>query len=192
MAIDLAFRKRQVRTLTNKVGVYVLCDLDGIPIYVGQSSDGIRARVNRHLTSARSDIIANRQIDVWEIAFVWAFPCADPMQRNLLEAQLYHYFHPKNALMNGSVPYQPKPALAEAPKPEQVVQVMQDAEIKEKKDAALRLPRQAERYSEIVNHFITVKNSIQIARAMNAHFQRLTRYHGEMMKSAVGEEGDDE
>ena len=65
MAIDLNFRRRAVRTLTNKVGVYVLCDLDQVPIYVGRSSDGIRARVNRHLTSARSDIIANRQIDVW-------------------------------------------------------------------------------------------------------------------------------
>ena len=31
-------------------------------------ADGIRSRVARHLTSARSDIIANRQIDVWEIA----------------------------------------------------------------------------------------------------------------------------
>lgn len=57
MAINLAFRRNAVRSLTNEVGVYVLCDLDQIPIYVGQSSDGIRARVRRHLTSARSDII---------------------------------------------------------------------------------------------------------------------------------------
>ena len=63
-----------MKTLTNAIGVYVLCDLDGVPIYVGQSKDGIRARVRRHLTSARSDIIANRQIDPWEIAFVQAFP----------------------------------------------------------------------------------------------------------------------
>ena len=62
---NLAFRKNALRELTNEIGVYTLCDLDGVPIYVGQSVDGIRARVNRHLTSARSDIIANRQIDVW-------------------------------------------------------------------------------------------------------------------------------
>lgn len=74
MAIDLAFRRKAVRTLANKIGCYVLCDLDQVPIYVGQSVDGIRSRVNRHLTSARSDIIANRQIDVWEIAWVWAYP----------------------------------------------------------------------------------------------------------------------
>ena len=49
-----------MQSLTNEIGVYVLCDLDQAPIYVGQSTDGARARVRRHLTSARSDIIANR------------------------------------------------------------------------------------------------------------------------------------
>jgi hypothetical protein len=63
VAIGLAFRRRAGRTLINRIGCYVLCDLDEVPIYVGQSIDGIRARVNRHLTSARSDIIANRQVD---------------------------------------------------------------------------------------------------------------------------------
>jgi excinuclease UvrABC nuclease subunit len=53
MAIDLPFRRRAVRTLTNDSGCYVLCDLDQVPIYVGQSIDGIRSRANRHLTSAR-------------------------------------------------------------------------------------------------------------------------------------------
>lgn len=66
------FRYDAVSSLPVEKGVYVLCDLDHIPIYVGKSSEGIRKRVQRHLTSARSDIIANRQIDVWEIAWVWA------------------------------------------------------------------------------------------------------------------------
>jgi len=70
MSIDMLYRKRAVRKLPTQIGVYVLCDLDQVPIYVGQSVDGIRSRVARHLTSARSDIIANRQIDVWEIAWV--------------------------------------------------------------------------------------------------------------------------
>jgi hypothetical protein len=73
-----------VRTLTNEIGCYVLCDLDRAPIYVGQSVDGIRSRVNRHLTSARSDIIANRQIDVWEIAWVGAYPVKDKAEIGVL------------------------------------------------------------------------------------------------------------
>jgi hypothetical protein len=35
MAIDLAFRRKAVRTLTNEIGCYVLCDLDQAPIYGG-------------------------------------------------------------------------------------------------------------------------------------------------------------
>jgi Uri superfamily endonuclease len=61
MAIDMAFRRKAVSKLTQAIGVYVLCDLDHVPIYVGQSVEGIRSRVRRHLTSARSDIIANRR-----------------------------------------------------------------------------------------------------------------------------------
>src|SRR5580658_1727045 len=111
MAINLPFRRKAVRTLTNEIGCYVLCDLDQVPIYVGQSVDGIRNRVNRHLTSARSDIIANRQVDVWEIAWVWAYPVADRSEINALEVSLFQAFHSKSALMNGKTPRAPLRAL---------------------------------------------------------------------------------
>lgn len=189
MAIDLAFRRRAVRTLTNSVGCYVLCDLDGVPLYVGQSRDGIRSRVNRHLTSARSDIIANRQVDVWEIAYVWAYPVRQLAEIGPLEDALFHAFHPKSALMNGKVPAVPAQKI-EIPKPDQIVQVMADSEIAEKLDPALRLPRQAEHYSQIVGHFLAVKNSREIAGAMEAHFQRLQRYHRELLNLGQEIEGD--
>lgn len=190
MAIDLAFRRQALRTLTNQVGCYVLCDLQQVPIYVGQSIDGIRSRVNRHLTSARSDIIANRQVDVWEIAYVWAYPVAAREDITPLEDALFHTFHPKSALMNGKVPARPI-TLAEIPVPTQIVQVMADAEIEEKLDPALRLPRQAEHYSQIVGHFLAVKNSREIAGAIQAHFDRLTRYHRQLLGLATEIEGDD-
>jgi GIY-YIG catalytic domain len=173
----------------NEIGCYVLCDLDGVPMYVGQSTDGIRSRVNRHLTSARSDIIANRQIDVWEIAFVWAYPVADKAKISLLEDALFHEFHPKSALMNGKVPQKPAKQF-KLPKPAQIVQVMSPAEITEKLDSALRLPRQAEHYSQIVGHFLAVKNSKEIAGAIQAHFERLHRYHKDLLALAVDIEGD--
>jgi GIY-YIG catalytic domain len=184
MAIDIAFRRKAVRTLLNDIGCYVLCDLNGVPVYVGQSTDGIRARVNRHLTSARSDIIANRQIDVWEIAFVWAFPVENRDDIALIEASLFHVFHPKSALMNGKIPPRPLSKIR-PPKPAQIVQVMSDAEIAEKLDPALRLPRQAEHYSQIVSHFLAVKNSKEIAGAIQAHFERLQRYHQQLLGFAV-------
>jgi hypothetical protein len=172
---DFAFRKKAVKTLTTSIGVYVLCDLDNVPIYVGQSKDGIRSRVARHLTSARSDIIANRQIDVWEIAYVWTYPVTSADTINALEAQLFHHFNPQSQLMNGTVP--PSNGYGAVPEPEQIVQVMPDAEVRERKDPAQRLPRQADHYAQIVGHFLAVKNSPQIARAMDAHFSRLQKYH---------------
>jgi GIY-YIG catalytic domain len=189
MAIDLPFRRRAVRTLTNEIGCYVLCDLDQVPIYVGQSIDGIRSRVNRHLTSARSDIIANRQIDVWEIAGVWAYPVKERAEINYLEDALFHEFHGRSALMNGKMP-KPPTSRAKPTEPSQRVQVMADAEIAEKRDPALRLPRQAEHYSQIVSHFLAVKNSREIAGAIQAHFQRLEKYHRQLLGLAVEVEGD--
>ncbi|MFZ2235618.1 MAG: GIY-YIG nuclease family protein [Dokdonella sp.] len=180
MAIDLAFRRRAVRQLTNDIGCYVLCDLDEVPLYVGQSVDGIRSRVNRHLTSARSDIIANRQIDVWKIAWVWAYPVTHRSAIGKLEDALFHEFDGKSALMNGKVPKQSNHVL-ELPKPSQRIQVMSDEEITEKRDPALRLPRQAEHYSQIIGHFLAVKNSKEIAGAIQAHFERLRRYHNTLL-----------
>src|SRR5207249_3807366 len=122
---------------------------------------------------------------VWEIAWVWAFP-VNRQEIPVLEAMLYHYYHPKSALMNGTIPF--KMVRKRVPRPSQVVQVMSNAEIGEKKDPALRLPRQAERYYEIVNHFLAVKSSRQIAKAMEAHFQRLSKYHRQMLRLATSEE----
>lgn len=176
MATDFKFRKNAVKSLTNSIGVYALCDLDGVPIYVGQSKDGIRNRAARHLTSARSDIIANRQIDVWEIAYVWAYPVASVDELDPLEALLYHTFNPKSQLINGTVP--PTPAsLANVPEPSQKVQVMSEKEVLVRRDPVQRLPRQAAHYAQIVGHFLEVKGSKEIARAMAAHFQRLAKYH---------------
>ncbi len=184
MAIDLAYRRRAVRQVINDVGVYVLCDLDQVPIYVGQSTDGIRNRVRRHLTSARSDIIANRQVDVWEIAWVWAFPVADRGDIDALEARLFAYHNARSALMQ-SAKFRAVPASDEALlEPFQIVQVMAPQEIEEKRQGALRLPRQAEHYSQIVGHFIAVKNSAEVARAMHAHFERLARYHRGLLGAA--------
>ncbi|MEA1086421.1 GIY-YIG nuclease family protein [Sphingomonas sp. CD22] len=191
MAIDFAFRRRAVRSLTSKIGVYVLCDLDKVPIYVGQSTDGIRSRVARHLTSARSDIIANRQIDVWEIAWVLAYPVENKAEITPLEGLLFHHFNVQSPLMNGSIPAAPAKGV-EIPQPTQTIQVMSEEEIADKIDPSQRLPRQAGHYTQIVGHFLTVKNSPQVARAMDAHFKRLASYHAELLGLAGDSDPGDE
>lgn len=171
----IQFRRRAVAELTTSVGVYALCDLDGVPIYVGQSVDGIRRRVQRHLTSARSDVIANRQIDVWEIAYVRAWPVADIAAIGPLEAALFHHFNDESRLMNGSVPALPvaPPAIVE---PAQVVQMISDEEIERRRQESVRLPRQIEHYLRLVDHYLNVKDSAELRVAMEAHFDRLASY----------------
>src|SRR5690606_9421045 len=94
---------------------------------------------------------------------------------NTLEAQLFHTFNPQSQLMNGTVP--PEGEYGPAPAPAQIVQVMPEAEIHERQEETQRLPRQAAHYAQLVGHFLAVKNSPQIARAMDAHFGRLQKYH---------------
>ena len=174
----IRYRKTQTGKLPGSIGVYALNDLDNVPLYIGQSTDGIRARVLRHLTSARSDVIANRMIDIWEVAFVWCWAVSDPAQLNPLENHLFHRFHPQSRLMNGSAcPAQPTLPFDE-PTPV-MVQVMPDEEIESRKRYELRLPRQANHFGSLLDHFLNVKDSKELLLALAAHFARLERYfHG--------------
>jgi hypothetical protein len=106
-----------------------------------------------------------------------------------LENGLFHEFQGQSALMNGKVPRKPTGSFL-LPKPAQIVQVMADAEIAEKKDPALRLPRQAEHYSQIIGHFLAVKNSKVIAVSTQAHFARLKKYYCQLVLLNHKIEGD--
>lgn len=181
MSTNFTFRDQACRSITNETGVYVLCDLDQVPLYVGQSKDGIRSRVRRHLTSARSDVIANRQVDIWEVAYVMAYPVAEKSEISAFEDNLYHCLNDETPLMNGTVPPRPE-ELTPVPAPAQIVQVMTDAEILDKQNPHRRLPRQAAHYSQMVDHFLNTKNSAEILRAIDAHFARLSRYHQSLIE----------
>lgn len=184
-----------MKKLTPAIGVYVLCDLDGVPIYVGQSVAGIRERARRHLTSARSDIIANRQVDPWEIAYVQAYPAKSANDIPVLEASLFEVFNKQKPLMNGSIPVVKQPLLKKLPEPAEVIQIMPDEEIKVRKDPALRLPRQIEHIGRLVDQILTVKDSPQLRRSLAAHFDRLDEYRRAFLeagKSVTRPAGKDE
>lgn len=176
----LKYRAKKVREISREIGVYALCDLDGIPVYVGQSVDGIQSRVRRHLTSARSDIIANRQIDVWEIAFVWAWPLEDLENIKRLESHLFHKFDAGSPLMNGAIPEHPGDLDFQIPKI-QKIQVMPDEEMGSRKDPINRLPRQIDHIRRLVDQILIVKDSKQLRRSLRAHFARLDSYNKEFL-----------
>lgn len=171
-----AYRSKQLSLLTDQIGVYALCDLDAVPIYVGQSVDGIRTRVRRHLSSARSDIIANRQIDVWEIAFVWAWPVEFEHQIGALEAHLFVEFDTNMPLMNGKSMKAVGPLPFDLPERQQV-QVIEEEERQDRLAPSKRLPRQIMQYLNLVDYIQTVKDENHIKRSLRAHFDRLVSYH---------------
>lgn len=177
------YRGTQLKHLPAQIGVYALCDLDNVPIYVGQSKDGLRARVRRHLTSERSDVIANRQIDVWEVAYVWAWPVGHPNQLDALEAWLFYKFDREKTLMNGSRPEKPRRLAFDLP--EQVtIQVLPDAERALRLRPELRMPRQIHQLSQLVDYVLTVKDATHLRASLRAHFERLTCYYEKFLESA--------
>jgi hypothetical protein len=58
-------------------GCYAFYDYDGEPIYVGQTNERLRVRVRRHLTNQRTDAVAMRILDVFEVAEVELWPLWD-------------------------------------------------------------------------------------------------------------------
>jgi hypothetical protein len=174
------YKELQLRTLPEGVGVYALCDLDEVPIYVGQSTDGIRARVRRHLTSARSDVIANRQIDVWEIAYVWAWRVVDATQIGQLEANLFSTHNQKSPLVNGAELADPGPLPFPIP-PIVRVQVMPEELVTARRDPVLRFPRQIQHFNQLVDYILNTQDKPHLRRALQVYFKRLSQYYNEFL-----------
>ncbi len=58
-------------------GVYLFTDYDGEPIYVGQTKEKLRTRIRRHLTNQRTDAVAMRVLDPFEVAEIEMWPFWD-------------------------------------------------------------------------------------------------------------------
>lgn len=57
-----------------KWGCYAFYDYDGEPIYVGQTNERLSSRIRRHLTNQRTDALAMRILDVFEVAELRVWP----------------------------------------------------------------------------------------------------------------------
>jgi len=57
-----------------RFGVYAFYDYDGEPIYVGQTNERLRTRIRRHLTNQRTDAVAMRVLDIFEVAELEMWP----------------------------------------------------------------------------------------------------------------------
>lgn len=84
------------KALGQCIGVYVFYDYDGEPIYVGQTWAKFSERVGRHLTGQRSDTLAYRILDPFEVAEIELFPAEhlknDPAKKSKLDAIEYSVY----------------------------------------------------------------------------------------------------
>jgi hypothetical protein len=185
--MSLSGVKLDLSQLTIEIGVYVLCDLDEVPIYVGQTVSigerGIRGRVRRHLTSARSDAIANRQMDVWEIAWVWAWPIAKSEEISRFEASIFSYFKKKNTLVAGKH-LRATESFDKLPE-YQRVQILESQEIAKRRDLRFRLPRQLQQINQLLDVMLNVKDSEDLRFSLDVHFQRLQNLYKGFLTAEV-------
>ncbi len=178
----LEFRKQALKDLSDDIGVYALCDLDKEPIYIGQSMDGIRTRVRRHITSARSDVIANRQLDVWEVSEVlaWPMPGKNKEEVTHLEHKLISLYNRRNPLINGKIPS--LQTCSDSPPPGTSIAILPEDERLLRLEPMRRLPRQLQHLSALFGYILEVKNNAELRRTLSVHFERTSKYYKEFIK----------
>ena len=83
-----------------KWGAYAFYDYDGEPIYVGQTCEGLRTRIRRHLTNQRTDAVAMSVLDPFEVKDieVWPLPEFQQIANNNKEEK--HLFDAAKAELN--------------------------------------------------------------------------------------------
>ncbi len=90
------------KKLNRCVGVYAFYDFDGEPIYVGQTREDFGTRIGRHLRGQRSDTLAYRILDPFEVADVELYPVEvlrdDPAKQQIFDAIEYSVY--VNAIKN--------------------------------------------------------------------------------------------
>jgi len=109
-SVDPASGKR----LGSCIGVYAFYDFDGEPIYVGQTRENFATRIGRHLRGQRSDTLAYRILDPFEVADMELYPLeflrSDPDKKAKIDAIEYSvYVHAVGeskykAILNEKIP----------------------------------------------------------------------------------------
>lgn len=77
----------QVSVGNYKFGVYAFFDYDAEPIYVGQTNERLRTRIRRHLTNQRTDAVAMKVLDPFEVYEVEVWPLAQYEGRPTADAE---------------------------------------------------------------------------------------------------------
>ena len=165
-------------------GVYLFYDYDGEPIYVGQTKEQLRVRIRRHLTNQRTDAVAMRVLDPFEVAEVemWPFwqlagkPKKDPAVIDTLNRAEYTVYQQAlrasafNMILN-EAEIAPE-ALIDLPASVRGA-ILPKADRKNREHPDIRLARRARTIAELARIISERKVKVGIRRTLWAQAQRL-------------------
>jgi hypothetical protein len=142
-----------------KFGVYAFYDHDGEPIYVGQTNEQLRVRVRRHLTNQRTDAVAMRVLDIFEVAELEMWPLWEleddkvkDAARHRLDAVEYSAYLNAiqrsrfKAILNEKIP--PESPVVDLP-PSRRLSLVGETAIEERRHPDVRIARRAETISRL-------------------------------------------
>lgn len=140
------------------IGAYAFYDYDGEPIYVGQTTEDFATRIGRHLRGQRSDTLAYRILDPFEVAEMELYPVEhlrnEPTKakRSQVDAIEYSAYvqaikaSKYKAILNEKIP--PVSPLVELPKSYRFALVPDDMR-EDREHPDVRLARRAETLSRV-------------------------------------------
>jgi len=133
-------------------GVYLFYDYDGEPIYVGQTYEGLRTRIRRHLTNQRTDAVAMNVLDPFEVADIEMWPLwelagssKDEAKQRLNEAEYTVYMKAVEESEHGAILNEgdvPPTKLIELP-PSARIRIVPDDIFEDRKHPDTRIARRA-------------------------------------------------
>ena len=165
-----------------KHGVYLFYDYDSEPIYVGQTRERLRTRIRRHLTNQRTDAVAMRVLDPFEVAEVEMWPfwhltdsSPDEITDTLNRAEYTVHQQALQASAFSAVLNEAEitpTALIELPASVRGT-ILPEAERKQREHPDIRLARRARTIAELARIISERKVGIGIRRTLWAQAQRL-------------------
>lgn len=163
-------------------GVYLFRDYDGEPIYVGQTRESLRTRIRRHLTNQRTDAVAMRVLDPFEVAEIEIWPFWDLEKRppeevrdTLNRAEFTVYQQATDASAFGTLLNETEisPTAPIDLPPSMRSTILPETERKNREHPDIRLARRARTIAELARIISERRIRIGIRRTLWAQAQRL-------------------
>lgn len=166
----------------------------GQPIYIGQTFEGFSSRIGRHLTNQRSDAVAMRVLDPFEVAEIRAWPfdlskMGDKEVRNYLDRAEFTLFQKViaeselKAVLNEKLPKDKDPIQLPEPVKRRIIP---EHLYPEREHPDVRIARRASTIATLARVISERKVAPGLRRVLLTQARRLERLAGARLKEFAG------